>query len=517
MSDNKGSYRHEKNERAISTHHLEGRHGTLAARGGAIATASHLTFTLIQIAQLALFSRLLTPADFGIVAMAMTLTGFIRLFADMGLPNATVQRDDLDQNMVSGLFYINAGVGLGLMLFCCALAPLAAMIFDEPRVLAVIIALSVILPLNALRNQHQALLRRQLRFLPLTVIQVSTALLGLGVGASVALLTDWGYWAIVWSLVSAAVWELVLFWLLCHWRPGKVHSWTPIRPAISFGLHIVFSNLFGWIWKQSDNGLIGWRWGAVELGLYARAYSLLLLPLMIIGGPLASAFIPALSRLQAKAAEWDHLFHRIARATFIFAGLMGVVLYANAEYLTVLALGEGFVRSGDIFKVLALSIFPAAAWEISRFVFLSLGRGDVMLKYTMAAGPLHLIAFLIGLPHGAIGVAWGLTIVSWVLLVPILYVAAHAGGRSVKPFISSVLPAILAYGVTSTAGLFVIEPMTDLLPPFAGLILSGLGLTATYFGTLGACAFVHEGLRSDIRLAWRATLRLLPFGKSDLA
>jgi polysaccharide transporter, PST family len=108
--------------------------GRRVIKGGGISIIYHLVYLVIQLTQLIVLSRILTPEDFGIVGMAVAITGFIRLFQDMGFSNATIQRPSISQDLLSALFYINIIVGLVLMVFCWMAVPVASWIFKEDRV-----------------------------------------------------------------------------------------------------------------------------------------------------------------------------------------------------------------------------------------------------------------------------------------------------------------------------------------------------------------------------------------------
>lgn len=269
-----------------------------------------------------------------------------------------------------------------------------------------------------------------------------------------------------------------------------------MRSALDFGVRIMLANILGWVWKQSDNALIGWRWGSVDLGYYARAYSILLMPLALISGPIASAVIPALSRLQEQKEEWASLFTRTARIVTSMSALIAAVLYVNANFVVDIALGPGWDESKLIFAVLSLSILPSIAWELSRFVFLSLGRSDVMLKYSMVAGPLFLASFAFGLQFGAIGVAWALTAISWLLAVPILIVSARTADISSLRLIIDLLPPVLGFAAAIVAG--------ELAAAFDGTEL----WRALVTGTLATLAFVIAVLGSGLFIgSWRSDAR----------
>lgn len=485
-----------RNEAALNPVAGSGSLSAKAARGSTIALGSHGLFLTFQIAQLAILSRMLTPDDFGVVGMAVAVTGFIRLFQDMGLTSATIQRRDIDQSLVSALFFLNLAVGIGLMIVCWLAAPVAGYVFDDNRVTMVIVFLALAIPLLALRAQHWALVSRRMEFLKLNIGQLISNAAGIIVACIAAWRTDLGYWSIVaGQLVTGAV-DVIYFWIVSRWVPSIPRRGSGARSAVNFGLRIMLSNILGWVWKQSDNALIGFRWGSVELGYYARAYSILLLPLMLISGPVASAVIPALSRLQDEREKWTELFTCVARAVTMMSALVAAILFVNSGFIIDLALGPGWDQTRVIFGVLVLSILPSIAWELARFVFLSLGRSDVMLKYSLVAGPLHLVAFAVGLQYGPTGVAWGLVGVSWFLAIPILVVSARTAGIPSMRLLIDVAPPVVGFAAAAAA----IPLLAELeASPLVRALALGSTASVLFVAGTAAVAIFCRSWRGDVK------------------
>jgi PST family polysaccharide transporter len=189
--------RSEHNRRALNTDHLDKDLGHRAVRGGIVAIIAQPIRILIQFVATAVLARLLVPEDFGLVAMAMVVISFMGLFSELGLTSATVQRSQIDQDTVSGLFFITLGIGCFLVPLVCGLAPLAAWFFNDARITRLVIALSVTFPLTALGSQHTALLLRSMRWMTLQSAGILGHAAGALAGILVAWKTDLGYWSLV--------------------------------------------------------------------------------------------------------------------------------------------------------------------------------------------------------------------------------------------------------------------------------------------------------------------------------
>ena len=141
-------------------------------------------------------ARLLTPADFGLVAMVSTITGLAQAFADLGLSEATIQKKDISQEQVSALFWINVAIGVGLMLVTMACAPALARFYRDHRVVDITLLVSLTFLFGGVRVQADAILKRQMRFAFLAFRDIACCVLGVVVAIAMA----WrgaGYWALV--------------------------------------------------------------------------------------------------------------------------------------------------------------------------------------------------------------------------------------------------------------------------------------------------------------------------------
>ena len=213
---------------------------------------------------------------------------------------STVQIAETSHRQVSTLFWINVAFGAAVMLLTAACSPLIAWFYGEPRLIRITLALAVSFLFAGLTVQHQALLRRQMRFATLAAVEVTAVLVGAGI-AIVSTFFGVKYWALVVMYLGIAATTMVGVWLSCRWRPGPPVRGSGVRSMLAFGGNLTAVNLLGYVARNMDKVFIGKVWGAGVLGLYGKAYEMLLLPIQQINTPVTSVAIPTLSRLQHKA------------------------------------------------------------------------------------------------------------------------------------------------------------------------------------------------------------------------
>ncbi|MCA9257385.1 MAG: oligosaccharide flippase family protein, partial [Phycisphaerales bacterium] len=214
---------------------------TKGVRGGTATIASQAGRFLIGTAGTAVLARILTPGDFGLLAMIAAFTRFLTLFKDLGLSTATIQRKDISHEQVNSLFWINAAIGLGIAILTVAAAPLVARFYGRSELLWITIVLAIPFVFSGLALQHTALLRRQMRFGAIAVIQVVSA----AAGAVAGIIAAWmgaQYWALVVGMIVTNIVTLVVTWRLCRWRPGGPRVTSDSRELISFGGQITAAN-----------------------------------------------------------------------------------------------------------------------------------------------------------------------------------------------------------------------------------------------------------------------------------
>lgn len=383
--------------------------GRRAARGAAVTVAGQGGRILLQVVSVVVLARLLTPHDYGLVAMVFAIIGIGEVFRDFGLSSAAVQAPTLSRGQRDNLFWINSGLGIALAALVFLFAPLIAMLYSEPEVESLARVLALTFVLNGLTTQFRADRNRNLRFTVLAVSDITAALVGLGV-ALVTALAGWGYWALASQQLSQGLVGLVILAVSARWIPHLPDRTAPMRPLMRFGGNLVASQLIGYVTNNIDSVIIGVRLGAAPLGIYNRGYQLLMQPLSQLRAPTTSVALPVLSRLSDDAARYGAFVVRGQQALgySLVAGL--AIAIAAAEPLTALLLGPQWSEVPPILSLLAVAgIFQTLAY-VGYWVYLSRGLTGDLLRYTMVTSVIKIACIVVGSNWGLIGVAAGYAI-----------------------------------------------------------------------------------------------------------
>jgi O-antigen/teichoic acid export membrane protein len=457
-----------------------------AVRGGAFLLASRAIQQVIRIVSTVVIMRILTPEDFGLIAMVAVITNFMGQFLDLGLSQATVQRDELAHQQVTNLFWVNVGMGILATIIVVVLAPAIVWFYHEPRLYWLTMVLAIGFLFTALTVQHQALMQRQLRIGTLSMIYIISTVLSAGSGIAAVLLGA-GVWALVCMPLVDGFTRVVAVWLACPWRPGLPARGSGTWRMLVFGGNVTAATIVNYFSGNTDHMFIGWQWGAGPLGLYDRAYSLMLLPIRQITTPVAIVAIPTLSRLQTEPERYRRYYLRaVSLIAFVTVPAATFLLVMSAEVITVV-FGQQWMGVSKIFAILGVCALAQPILISTTWLFVSSGRPDRMFRATAAWAAGAVASFAIGLPFGPIGVAAAYTIFNLVCMIPFTQYAA--GTTPVKTIdIMKTVRLWFVSGLFAGCSLYVLKA---LVPPLCtgitGIVFGVFEVGVIYLGI--ACIF----------------------------
>ena len=426
-----------------------------------------------------LLMRILPPADFGLLGMVLVFAGFILLFGDLGLGQALIQRETISREQVSTVFWLSLimGAGAGALTFISA-GPIAAF-YDEPRLVAITRLSALPVLLSSLQIVPKAMLAREMRFRSLMIAETSAIAVS-GAIAVVMAAYGFGVFSLLAQMIAAPALNVLFCWAVLGWRPLFSMSLSSVRDLMSFGLNLVGSTVFNYVVRNTDNLLIGRFLGAAELGIYTRAYGLMLLPLNQITSVLGRVFFPALSRLQSDVTAFRMAYLRVNRAIALLAVPAAVGLFVVAEPFMLVIFGETWAPAAPVLQVLCFVAVKQPMNSTTGWIFQARGRTDLMLRWTLMAGIVIVSFFLIGLRWGVLGVASAYAVATYVLWYPAIAIPGRLIGLSFSEFlrnIGSILGCSLLMGglvwILKRTFENVSPPLLLILLVFAGVVLYG--------------------------------------------
>ena len=433
-------------EQYFNTDNLKSELKQRSIRGGAVTILAQGSKFVLQMGSTIILARLLLPEDYGLIGMVTVAIGFAKLFKDLGLSNATIQKAEIDREQVSTLFWINFAISCLTAIVVAATAPLLSWFYQEPRLTGITLALTSIFILGGLTVQHQALLRRQMHFLKLAKIEIASTLFSVVV-AIIAAKLGFGYWALVFMQIAVAAGNTVGVWWACSWRPGPPVMGSGVKSMLAFGGNLTGFNLVNYFSRNLDNILIGRYWGSQQLGIYAKAYQLVLLPIQQINTPITSVALPALSSLQNNPKQYRKYYYQ-AILLISTLGMPAIAfLFASADKAILLTLGEQWLDVVPIFRYLMPAAFNATIGVGIGWVYQSLNLVNRLFRWGVVSATINVILFVVGVRWGAVGVA-----AAYGLSRPLFLIAGFAYCYHGTPLKLSELAKTLAFPTVASFG-----------------------------------------------------------------
>lgn len=483
----------------------------LAVRGAAASvTASGLALAT-QVISTVILARLLTPADFGVVTMATTFSLLVASFGLDGFTEAVIQCEEIDHGTASNLFWLNSGAGLVLALAFAGTGSLLARFYGNPLVTHIAIGLSVGIFIAALSVIQLALLKRAMRFTATSANDVGGRLASTVVSIVLAI-SGWGYWALVAGIVAQQLSITVGAWWLCRWLPSLPRRTGKTRAMVWFAAKVYGQFTIGYSTLNLDNLLVGWRFNAVALGYYKKAYDLFALTASQLTAPLHHVALAALSRLNQDLVR----FRRCLAGSLGMVALVGMA--ASADLTLVgkdvirLVLGPQWSVSGRIFELLGPGIGALLLYSTIGWIHLSVGKPERWLRWTVVQLTTTACLFLLALRWGPPGIAAAWSVSYWILIIPAFWYAGRPVGFGLLDFIAAVgrYPAAALLAGLATAGIFRTTQFW-VTPPDAGDALVSIIVISAVFITLylGAVVLLYGSMAPLRQL--ESLLRELPF------
>jgi lipopolysaccharide exporter len=312
---------------------------------------------ILQIGVTATMSRLLTPADYGLIAAAGLFLRFGSYFSEMGVGQALVQKLEIGDEDIRAAFTASSGIGLLATAVMCACAPLARVILDTSQVVGVVQLIALCLFLNGLASTSLNLLRRNLRFDVLSKIELGSYAISYGLLGIPLALAHCGVWALTTALLAQPLLTLVFAYAAQKHSLRPSLAWRPHRALLSFGFKMSFTSFAEYIFFFAEPSVVGRMWGSAVLGIYNRATLLANLPVSHLSTAFIKVLFPAFSRAQndnpRMASAYLQGLSAMGLITLPLA--FGMVPAANDLALTVL--GGQYGGAASLVQVLALG-FP---------------------------------------------------------------------------------------------------------------------------------------------------------------
>lgn len=444
-----------------------------------VAMALDLVFT-------AILSRLLAPADYGVLAAAMIFIALCALFREIGIGSTVVQLPNLtlaDKRTGTTLVVMMA---TGIFLFAQLFAGLFADFMNMPAAEGALRVLSIIIVVQAFATVAEAMLLRDLKTRKVMMIELINKALAFGfVGVGMALM-GFGYWALVWATVAETVLRTIALQAVA--RPDLRPMLEPasVKRLLSTGLGFTSSRIINFVALRADVTIVGRFLDAGSLGLYSRAYKLMSLPTDLYSRVADRVVFPAMAKVQNEPERLRSAYLRGIELTALFGLPITVVLYLLAPAIVELLLGSQWIGAIPIFSVLALGTYLRLSARVSGSLLRATGSLGHLVIAQLFYAVMTITGCLFAVRFGltAVGVAVAIAIAAWFCLITAQ--ACLVCGLSFRklavahgaPVILALLVGLVALGATTLSSAMNWPSVLS------------LALTASLLGLLGTALLI---------------------------
>jgi len=399
----------------------------------------------LQFAMTVMMTYFVGPGEFGLVTFSLPFIGFIALFTDLGMSSALVQRDRLDKSEAGAAITLICAIGL----VCAAVlaliaAPLANVLkMDGLSAVLATLSLSVVLSIAALGPR--AILERELRYQTVAGVEIAAVIVSV-IACVGAALAGWGVWALIAYYVLVQVVRASAFAVIARRDIRLNFEWRRVSSILGFGGWVLASNLLNFAGRAVGNLLIGAAVGATAVGLYGLAYQVMILPLMVITWPGSGVLMATLSRQSAAGS-----LHQRNDIIYGVLSLTAAVVFPGMAYFT---FGADYLfatffpaRWAGIVPLISLMAIAGAAQSITAYsgaILLSQGQARLQFWLSAANSLSTILAFVLGLPFGLIGIIRIYLAVTLVVSVATMLITCRTCDLPVAALVKALLPATAA-------------------------------------------------------------------------
>lgn len=393
---------------------------------------------IIQYFTTIILASILNPSDFGLIALALIVIGFLNLFKDMGMSAAIIQTDENSEVLYSTVFWANVLIGVLFTIILFITAPLIAQFYNDERIINILRILSPVFLISSISILQKSLFEKKLEFKSLAHIELIAISVGSIVGIGMAL-TGYGVWSLVFQSISNNLFFSLLIWFKSEFRPKYVFKFKEIKKIFNYSLNLAGYNLFNYFVRNADYLLIGKFLGKEQLGYYYLAYKIMLYPVQNITGIISRVLFPVYSQIKTDILKFRQVYKEVSNAIafFTFPLMLGILIVSESFVNTFF--GSNWNHHTLILLIMILAPVGLMQSVVSTVgsIYMATGKTQYMFFWGIVTGIVYVTGFYIGIQFGVLCVAISYLINTVIFLYPVFAIPFKFIELSVREFFSS--------------------------------------------------------------------------------
>lgn len=361
--------------------------------------------------------RILSPKEFGLVAMVTVFTGVLNVFRDFGLGSALIQKKDVDDLDLDTMFWTNVIFGIFLTIVVVGMAYPIAFFYEDDNFVSITLAISINFFIFGFSYVQDAMLKKSLNFKKLFYAHLLSVVLS-GIFAVYLASSGYGVWSLLWRTISMNLIVTLFLWIGSSYRPKFRFSKERFRGFMNYALPLLATKVLNYFIRNLDNLLIGRVLGSVSLGLYSRGYQFMLSPIQNVTGIVSKVLFSSMSAIHDDLEQVRRMYIKAIRIISIITFPMMVGMYFSTDSFVLVLLGEKWDGAIPIIKVLTFVGAIQSIGVLVGVIFNSQAQNMKMLKMNIWTSAVYVVGLIIGLYFGLMGVVYSVLISSLIVHVP---------------------------------------------------------------------------------------------------
>lgn len=443
-----------------------------------------------------LLARLLTPNDYGMIAMLTIFMAVSQTFIDSGFGNALIRKPDRNENDKATVFFFNIFMAAACYGVIFLAAPFIAKFYNMPQLAVILRVLAINLIIQAFGSIQRLNLTIDLNFKTLAKVSFSGAIVG-GTAGLICAYNGFGVWSLVVQQMTTMITRVSLFWILVHWRPKCFFNKTSFKNMFGFGSKLLASGLLNTLYDNVYDLIIGKVFAAATLGNYTRASHFANFPSSNVTGIFQRVTYPVLSKIQDDHEKLRKGYLKFLNiATLVIFPLM-IGLAALAKPFILFVLTDKWIEVILILQIICFAQMWYPVHAINLNILQVMGRSDLFLKLEIIKKIVGITILCITLPHGIIAMCYG----QWVSAAISLVINTFYSGKLLNAGLLTQLKMYIPTLLNSLVMGAICLSITKLLPEKEYLLQLALGfVVGVIYYTLTNWIFNRETVKELLEL-----------------
>jgi len=359
-------------------------------------------------------ARLIGPESFGFIGMLTIFMLLAESVVSSGFSQALVQRSqELTEEDASTIFYVNLGWGIAMYLLLYFTAPLIAKFYNQPLLIDISRVLFIIVIINSLTVVARAKLTINIDFKSQAIASTFATLMSAVVGIYLAV-EGYGYWSLVWLLITKAIFNSVGLWFFCRWMPKLIFSVQSFKILFKFGSNLMLAGLVATFVNNLYVALVGRYFNATQVGYFTQATNLSNYLSGFISSTLQGVTYPIMTSVKNDKERLVNIYTQLISITMLVSVPLLIGFAAVSEDVVKIILGDEWLPVVPVLIALCFARTITPISSINLNILNAIGRSDLFLKVDLSKLPMTLGALFIALPYGIEGLAWAMVCTSFI-------------------------------------------------------------------------------------------------------